>query len=51
MKTRDFIIGIIALVFAYIIFKVVWFIIVRIIEIVVILMFAYIIYLFLKKVL
>ncbi len=51
MKTKDIIIGIIALVFAYIIFKVVWFIIVQVIEIVVILMFAYIIYLFLKKVL
>ncbi len=51
MKTRDLIIGIIALVFAYLIFRIVWFIISQIIEIVVILMIAYIIYLFLKKVL
>ena len=51
MKNRDLIIGIIALVFAYLLFRIVWFIIFKIIEIVVILMFAYIIYLFLKKVL
>lgn len=50
MKTKDIVIAIIALVIAYILFKMVW-IFVNVIEIALILIVAYIVYMFLKKIL
>ncbi len=50
MKTKDIVLAIIALVIAYILFKMVW-IFKDIIEIVFILIAAYIVYIFLKKIL
>jgi putative flippase GtrA len=51
MKLRDIIIAIIALILAYIVFGIIWTLTFFIIRIAVILVIAYIVYLFLKKVL
>ena len=50
MKTKDIVLAIIALVIAYILFKMVW-VFKDIIEIALILIAAYIVYIFLKKIL
>jgi putative flippase GtrA len=51
MKLRDIIIAIIALILAYIVFGIIWTLTFFIIRIAVILVIAYIVYLFLKKIL